>query len=234
MSENDEQDGNTEEDREYAAQHVLILIDTHPSMFVPCIQVRKDDDDSDATMDHDNSCSQEENLTTPFDAALMACERLLHDRVRTIAFSRKGKRDGVGVLLYGDSVVSKRNQGEYAEAESPFESTVINLVHLEPPGNEEIKRLRSCLRPSQYGCAVADPDEGRDRDLEFELFGDSIRTVKDEEDNCRVGEMTFCPLRPALYEATKFFANAKYVSFFNSTIEATLFSLMSFTRSLDA
>lgn len=186
-------------------------------MFVPCITVRNDgeDDGSDATMGNEDSYSQDQNLTTPFDAALIACERLLHDRVRTIAFSRKGKRDGVGVLLYGNRAVSKKsNQGVNEESESLFDSTVISLVNLEPPGNEEIKALRSCLLPSQYACAMSDPDKCRERDLEFELFGDTVATVKSEDNNCEVEDMGFCPLRPALYEASKCFANAKYVFIF--------------------
>ena len=209
-------------ERDYAAQHVLIMIDTHPSMFVPCISVTSDKEEdgyeSDVTREEEHS-SEQEALTTPFDAALMACERLLHDRVRTIAFARKGKRDGVGVVLFGKRAdSSKKNHDDGSEeedeleSESPFLSTVISLVDLKPPGNEEIKALRSCLTPTQYGSTSSDNEQARERDLELELFGErSTSLVKGEKNNIDEDEVGFCPLRPALYEASNIYTNAKYV-----------------------
>ncbi len=116
----------------YAARHTLILIDTHPSMFEPCIQLtssndedsdcdqsetKNNDDDYDSDSDSSTTIDEEMNafsrsrnkrkesqpslLTTPFDASLMAVERLLHHKVHTVATSRLGKRDGVGVILFG-------------------------------------------------------------------------------------------------------------------------------------
>ena len=40
-------------------------------------------------------------VVAPFEAALRAAERLLRQRVGAVATTRGGKRDGVGVLLYG-------------------------------------------------------------------------------------------------------------------------------------
>jgi hypothetical protein len=49
-------------------------------------------------------------LTTPFDAALMAVERLIHHKVHTVATSKLNKRDGVGVILYGTPIRAQEQE----------------------------------------------------------------------------------------------------------------------------
>ena len=129
----------------FEAQHIVVLIDSHPQMFIPCVRIlsrdakdeygegdrsgesganedgvdgkkreifmnesigSKNDSIEKGSLDrrrfNDNTNNYDDDgLITPFDAALMACEKLLHLRVHYVATSRTGKRDGVGVLLYG-------------------------------------------------------------------------------------------------------------------------------------
>ena len=173
----------------YAARHTLILIDTHPSMFEPCIRICNGDsvEDSDGDSDDDDTSSTTEErneydtkkkaknsssstskalLTTPFDASLMAVERLLHHKVRTVAMSKLGKRDGVGVILYGTPDDIKKNHDEkegdddendedneddnQVEEETNANESLKELIKLTPPGVDQIKTIRSCLPPEFY------------------------------------------------------------------------------------
>lgn len=163
----------------YAAQHIIILIDTNPSMFKRCIRMNslKDGDESE----------RESALTTPIDAALMAAERLLHHKVNTVATSKINKRDGVGVILYGapvreyvhnnhgdnnnindnsDNPIHFNENGDDMEGAQSVDSddddestvmerphvnqTVKTLVELSPPGVDQIKTLRSYLPPQFF------------------------------------------------------------------------------------
>lgn len=117
------------------------------------------------------SSSSKTLLTTPFDASLMAVERLLHHKVRTVAMSKLGKRDGVGVILYGTPPECiKKNHKEidegndeddddYENNEDDDDNQVVEknaneslkeLIKLTPPGVDQIKTIRSCLPPEFY------------------------------------------------------------------------------------
>jgi len=86
----------------FGAQHILVLIDSAPSMFTPCVRIRNDnDDDERMTNSASSSGVGGGGLITPFDAALMACERLLLLRVHYMSTSNSSKRDGIGIMLYG-------------------------------------------------------------------------------------------------------------------------------------
>ena len=106
------------------ASHVLVMIDCNPSMFVPSIRLTSDDDDDgnrDDVEAEDNSdqqggddegaamviddenatrTSRQQQLVTPFEAALRATEKLIRGKVNSVATSRGGTRDGVGVMLF--------------------------------------------------------------------------------------------------------------------------------------
>lgn len=94
----------------HGAQHVMILVDCRHSMFIPSI-------------------SHQDDKISPMQASLLACEQVLRNKVRNVAVVKTGKRDGVGVLLYG----SKETQ---------------TLIPLEPPGVQQCKKIRE-YTPSQ-------------------------------------------------------------------------------------
>ena len=153
----------------YAARHTLILIDTHPSMFEPCIYI-KSSDDSDIDEDKSDIINNDSSfLTTPFDASLMAVERLLHHKVYIVATSKQGKRDGVGVILFGTppSCINKNiekddensdggnsdddvDTNDDEEEEKDANDSLKVLIKLTPPGVDQIKTIRSCLLSQFY------------------------------------------------------------------------------------
>mmetsp|Transcript_21189 Transcript_21189/g.27294 ORF Transcript_21189/g.27294 Transcript_21189/m.27294 type:complete len:811 (-) Transcript_21189:225-2657(-) len=106
----------------FNAEHLLILIDCRKEMFTKCVHVSRDDDDEKVSvMNHSNEnpaasspatgeSQHKVAMITPFDATLMAVEDLLRQRVRFVATTKSGKRDGVGVLLYntGKGMKQKR------------------------------------------------------------------------------------------------------------------------------
>ena len=114
LDDSDGKDGDRE-DREdaHGAQHVLVLIDCRPSMFVPSIPEQE----------HGETIS-------PMQASLKACEKLLRNKIKHVAVQKTGKRDGVGIMLYG---IPKDNQ------------TTQILVPLEPPGIQQIQKIRAYI-----------------------------------------------------------------------------------------
>lgn len=67
----------------HGAQHTLVLIDARPSMFEKSIELNDGE------------------TTSPMQASLQACDALLKQKVKHVAIHRTGKRDGVGIILYG-------------------------------------------------------------------------------------------------------------------------------------
>ena len=119
----DDDDGEDDEGPTIGASHVLVMIDCNPSMFVPSIRLTSDNDDGnrDEAEAEDNSDQQggddegaamdidddenatpnaKQQLVTPFEAALRATEKLIRGKVNSVATSRGGARDGVGVMLF--------------------------------------------------------------------------------------------------------------------------------------
>lgn len=186
----------------FGAQHILVLIDCRPSMFVPCIPVSKESNSA-----NDGGESVESQIS-PFDAALMACEKVLRLRVNHIATSKAGKRDGVGIMLYGTkqrpvtTVVREYNgeekdkemnndrddsdetdDEEEMESSSPLSSTH-TLLPIAPPGIQGIRSLRDCL-PDR------DRNIPRKRNLEEE-YADTDNVSKPSDVAQRMGHMTLC------------------------------------------
>jgi Ku70/Ku80 N-terminal alpha/beta domain len=157
----------------FGAQHILILIDCSSTMFKPCIHWT------------DNQ------RLSPMDASILACERLLRSRVLHVATQKTGKRDGIGVILFGgrtyDSYLEHddADEDQITEQKSPTQI----LVDLNPPGIKEIQMLRSCLK---------DPVRGRSRDLRAEF-----------QNNNYVDQARH--LRIAMQLANKVFSEAKCV-----------------------
>lgn len=114
----DDDEGEDDEGPTIGASHVLVMIDCNPSMFVPSIRLTSDDDDGDrdeaeagdnsdqqggegaAMAIEENATPKQQQLVTPFEAALRATEKLIRGKVNSVATSRGGTRDGVGVMLF--------------------------------------------------------------------------------------------------------------------------------------
>ena len=105
------------DDREevFGAQHTLILMDCRPSMFVPSIPFQG-------------------IKISPIQAALEVSEKLLRTKVKNVTVQKNGKRDGVGIMLYG--VPSTQ-------------TTTASLVDLEQPGIASIKKIQSYLEHTE-------------------------------------------------------------------------------------
>lgn len=97
----------------YGAQHVQILIDCRPSMFVKSIP------------------TEDGEMISPMQASLVACETLLRNKVKHVAVHKTGKRDGVGIILYGKP--------------DPIHYT-FTLVDLEAPGMQQIQKIRAYVQ----------------------------------------------------------------------------------------
>jgi hypothetical protein len=177
------------------AQHILILIDCCSTMFEPCIEWMDD------------------KLISPMDASILACEKLLRNRVLHVATQKTGKRDSVGVILFGGRTYDgsldheDMDEDQITEQKSPTQI----LVDLNPPGVKEIQTLRSCLK---------DPIRGRMRDLRAEFQNNS------PFDQAR-------HLRIALQFANKIFSESKIVKNYrrdNSKVPRDLKNIWIFTN----
>ena len=125
------------------------------------------------------------------DAAIIACERLARNRVLQVATQKTGKRDGVGVLLYGTRTHDDvDDEDDETEQLTERKSSTQTLVELNPPGVQQVRILRSCLE---------DPICGRRRNIQKEF--------KNLDDDTGLGRK----LRTAIQEANKAYLEAKFV-----------------------
>jgi hypothetical protein len=76
----------------------------------------------------------EEVQISPIQAALEVSEKLLRTKVKNVTVQKTGKRDGVGIMLYG--VPSTQ-------------TTTASLVDLEQPGIASIKQIQAYLEHTQ-------------------------------------------------------------------------------------
>ena len=124
----DDEAGGAAAARHYGAEHVLLLFDCDASMFKRYVSCRQSSSSSSSssTNDDDDNVKEEGDFTggkigdgdenddddrrrmnlglvrySPMDVAATAAHRLLRAKVRDVAETKSGKRDGVGVLLYG-------------------------------------------------------------------------------------------------------------------------------------
>lgn len=170
-------------------QHIVILIDSHLNMFEPCIRQAYDDANA--------------KYISPFDAAIIAAENIIHNKVHYSATTKTGKRDGIGIILYNCPFV--RN-------ESDTSSSIRKLMPLNPPGVDSINMIRSCSKVKENGGYNI-------RDLKSELYSTKIEDIPDETDSA---EQNFeinqaYSLRSALHEANIMFNEAKCVKKLSST-----------------
>ena len=194
--------------RHYGAEHVLLLFDCDASMFERYVSCRRSSSSSSSSTNDDDDYVEEEGYFTggkigdgdendddddrrrmnrglvrysPMDVAATAAHRLLRAKVRDVAETKAGKRDGVGVLLYGcdpdrrrrlrrrrgdggggrdddgvEIVVVVDDDDDDGGDEDPLPTTH-ELVELTAPGIEQVLTVQECL-PDE------DEDEGEDDD----------------------------------------------------------------------
>lgn len=147
---------------------------------------------------------------SPFDAALIAVHQLLKSKIKHVATNKSGKRDGVGVLLFGTSSNA---------ASSAFSAnTCYKWIDLEPPGITQVLNVQKCLPPLHNYLTNDDPSQPnsttncykRERDLQQEF----APTADDDVTN--KNESKLSPLRAALIKANDTFYTAKCVDQRNS------------------
>jgi hypothetical protein len=214
--------------RHYGAEHVLLLFDCDASMFeryVPCHRpppsANDDEDVVDGAVVH----------YSPMDVATTAAHRLLRAKVRDVAETKSGKRDGVGVLLYGcDPRRRGRNRirregdgdgdgdvgggrGDRIDDDNDDDDddggdddplpTTHELIELAAPGTEQVLIMQECI-PNDH-------DGRRRRDLRYEYS--RITRGTEEGDGpggiLGEGEEEVCSLRRGLTAALKIFNSAK-------------------------
>ena len=189
------------------AQHIIILIDAHPSMFKPYIRTRTS-----------TSTATYKNYISPFDAALIASEKLLHHRVHSVATTRLGKRDGVGILLF--------NCPTMINVENHANASIRTLMELFPPGVDHIQTIRACMM--KQNCNNHNNSAGNNnnknnsnttrlRDLQDELYAakrenydrDQFANNPHDENDMEISQTT--SLRSAFFECNTVFNQAKCV-----------------------
>lgn len=231
LQEQDNENNNEDDEeggRRMGARHVVVLLDCHSSMWNPCIRLIQDDDDDET--------EESQPLQSPMDVALTICERWVRHKVLQVAtHPRTGKRDGMGILLYGTQPLSKEelnsprpsqddddkqdddNEEEEDDRSIPSSgvvSTTHTLLPLEPPGIPHVKDLLECLPNTKLGGQ-------RSRNLQDHYA--LKETMNDSH--------TF--LRSALQEAKMAFALAKCVRAPSSKSPQDTKSLWIFTTNDD-
>jgi hypothetical protein len=215
--------------RHYGAEHVLLLFDCDASMFeryVPCHRTPSSNDD-----DGDNDEDVGVVYYSPMDVATTAAHRLLRAKVRDVAETKSGTRDGVGVVLYGCDPNRPRCRGRgrirregHSDGgggggrddgidddddcdggdDDPLPTTH-ELIELVAPGTEQVLTMQECI-PN-------DDDGRRRRDLRYEFS--LVPRGKEEGDGPggafggEEGGDEVCSLRRGLTAALKIFSSAK-------------------------
>jgi hypothetical protein len=174
-SQDDDNEGSTHTAKPaiYGAEHALILLDCNPAMFERYIA-------------HEGGEHQ-----SPMELSLTAISQLLRMRIRTVAESKTGKRNGVGVLLFGCDTYRGMRHREDSDEEGGDDKILPStheLIELTPPGIEQVMAVQACLTK-------------RDLEEEFSVVYRQERG-EEEEDGVHL-------IKTALHEANKVFMNAK-------------------------
>mmetsp|Transcript_11578 Transcript_11578/g.25067 ORF Transcript_11578/g.25067 Transcript_11578/m.25067 type:complete len:773 (+) Transcript_11578:166-2484(+) len=247
----DDEDEDGEDDTPaVGATHVLVMIDCNPSMFVPSIRLTSDEDegdegDDDAQMngqqDEELPSSKEMELVTPFEAALRATEKLLRFRVNSVATSRGGTRDGIGVMLYAtkkfrpeDKQREQNGEGRDLSAVKKVDRAITGSDEDEESSDDDDEFDADEYMSSTYqliplappgteqmlqirGCIPGNVGSGsrvtinHKRDLVEEFADIETRIDPAKTAEGSNGIQSLCPLRSALHEASKAFLEAKCV-----------------------
>ena len=166
-----------------------------------------------------NDGIKEQILLTPMEVALMAIDHLLRLRIRNVATTRTGKRDGVGVLLYGCDPLRGRG-GRAKDNEDNFDSddpehlhfqkvfpSTHELVQLAPPGIEQVLTLQECT-PTIKQKSFQKQKRNLEREFCFRNCENDDGKNASRKEGGNGGAVAFS-LRSALHEANKIFMNAK-------------------------
>lgn len=220
-------DLNSPSDNYFGAEHVVLLFDCNPSMFERYIPMMPDEDDVDSDEEMDTLLgigggggggttenSSKERLLSPMEVALTAAHKLLRMRIRAVAETKSGKRNGVGVILFGCDTMrdirGKKSEGggesdgseddgddDSEDSSAKMQSSTFELLELTPPGIDQVLKIQECL-PSKS-------KRKKQRDLGKEFS--TVEVVEGEEE--MDGMVDSCPLRQALHDANKAFMKAK-------------------------
>ncbi len=216
------------------AQHILILLDCHHSMFRPyistlCNTTRTSQENNHSNDDMDEG--GEEKWLSPMDAALIAAKRLLQHRVHHVATTRTGKRDGVGIVLFNcpltnttsttTTSTTSGNGNECIHTLGGYSSTGVRiLIPLEPPGVDQILTIRSFMKQqhsNDNGNGITTPGSGENgKSLERELYGHLMSKPEpmgnhEDADPEMESEEQIISLRSALFQINKILTDAKCV-----------------------
>jgi non-homologous end joining protein Ku len=174
--------------------------------------IMDEDNDNDEMADSsNNNVTKEKKLFAPMDVAITAAHRLLRMKIRNIAETKTGKRDGVGILLYGcntkrglqcKSNTSPKSGDESDDDDSDDEEAAHStheLLELAPPGTVQILKVQECVPDKS-----SNHHQQRDLQKEFSTMGTQNDDGDEGGDGC-------CTLRQALVDANKIFEAAKCV-----------------------
>lgn len=172
--------------------------------YVPCLV----EDDSD-----------KEEFVSPMDVAVTAAYRTLENKIRDVAETKSGRRDTIGILLYGcdprrgirAKQQAKKKKNEKSDDNTSPKSadssdsdemdelpTTHELIELTPPGIQQVLDMQECMRPLCFRDLRKEftaPKKG-----EGKSTGEGTDT-EDEDD----GDIT---LRQGLTAAMKIFSNS--------------------------
>lgn len=203
-------------------------------MFQPCVATVSSAEEEEFSQERASkhqsptSSNNPQQKITPFDAVLRAVEQLLKLRVKYVATSKAGKRDGVGVVLFG----TKKRKDHLGI------TSTLGLIPMEPPGIPQVLNIRKCLpkgstigrggsqgsnKPRSslfYFSPVAASAytansariNARERDLQQEVADQDHDNEKPSHVAASRGHSgTLSTLRAALLQANEIFLNAKCV-----------------------
>ena len=174
-----------------------------------------DDDNDEMVVDSNNNNigTKEKKLFAPMDVAITAAHRLLRMKIRNIAETKTGKRDGVGILLYGCNTKRglkgkadtspKSGDDESDSDDEEAQHSTHELLELAPPGTVQILKVQECVPPSRDKSSN---QQQRDLQQEFSTVG----STQNDDDGDEGGDGC-CTLRQALVDANKIFEAAKCV-----------------------
>lgn len=115
----DHQDNDVVDVRIPGAEHLLVLLDCSPDMFVPAVPLKSqhkrhfdyeeeevdddlpEDDGNPNTKNKKNGQQQHKKLMAPVDAVISSLQELVRQTVRNSVISKSGKRNGFGLTLFG-------------------------------------------------------------------------------------------------------------------------------------
>jgi len=142
------------------------------------------------------------------DVAVTAAHRFMRMKIKEVAETKGGKRDAMGVLLYGcDPNRAMRDTGSPKSSGSGDDDSgeereelpaTEELIELHPPGGEQVRNIQECLPPDEIHQMQ------RNLRKEYSRGKSEVVSVEDEDEDDMV-----CNILQGLTAAMKIFANSK-------------------------